>query len=249
MMQNVIGQRVLGMVAALVIAIIAVALYPTLNNSQDEYYLEYQDHCQLNGENFLRAYAANADGVRTGVGTVITATASATTCTTTAITSSTGTVTEHEVRLSAGDLAAGAIAGSTWLAPLPVLTQNGGISRLIITIMPVIAIASVIILTGYNAFANGGSNSVTGITVGIIAPIAGLLVVIVALALAPTLMSFLNTLFMQFDGALSVNNAFGTVLRLLVGFTPVVFNAGLIGASAVLGIGGAVLSSRMGRNS
>ena len=57
-------------IGGVVAIVIALVIYPRLQSAADSYYLEYVDHCEVNGESFLRAYlvtiskwrGATADG-------------------------------------------------------------------------------------------------------------------------------------------------------------------------------------------
>ena len=45
-------------IGGVVAIVIALVIYPRLQSAADSYYLEYVDHCEVNGESFLRAYLA-----------------------------------------------------------------------------------------------------------------------------------------------------------------------------------------------
>ena len=245
-------------IGGVIAVIIAFVVYPILQSAADTYYLEYTPHCEVSGESFARVYDAGADAGEiegTALGTV---TESSDACTVTNI-SHTGRNTvgtqfrsEHGVTVATvGTALTGtfaiseAVAGVTnvkwsatseWVEVKAILEQYAGISTLILSILPILAVTGFLGISASNIYnyTKGGSDGIQSV---VVQSIAGLIITIVGLYLAPTIMDFANDAFLvSTDGRYGIMAQFSTIIKLVFSFVPVVFNAGLLAIFAWQGV-------------
>ena len=130
-----------------------------------------------------------------------------------------------------------AIANSAWKDSLGVLKQYRTISVLILSIAPVVSVVGFlgISATGAANYAMGASRMQDVVT----GSIGALVVAIVWTFLAPPIMTFLDGAWQVSQGGrYGVMAQFGTIITLVLGFVPVVYNASLLGVMGFLGYRG-----------
>lgn len=226
---------IIAAIGLLVVSAVAWVLYPEVNSVSDNYYDEYVNHCELNGNNFLRLYTADADGNPSGTAVTVTATDGATTCTTTAVTGP--VVDEQGDAVSTGNLTAGAIPNSAWTSPTALLNKNGNLSRLVLSVLPITVLASFFGISALSFVTSREYTTGQSIARGIIGPISGLITVIVVLAVLPTLTDFMSTAYTQItSGQLSIMQRFGGIMGTIMGFLIVILNVGLLGVVPIAGM-------------
>ena len=243
-------------IGGVIAVIIAFVVYPILQSAADTYYLEYQAHCEVSGESFVRVYKAGGDAGEiegSALGSVK-KTTTGDNCTTDSITFSSGynvgdvLRSEHGVNVvTISTTTDGAItnpggSGNTWNATsewMPVkaiLEQYSGISTLILSILPILAVTGFLGISASNIYnyTKGGSEGIQSV---VVQSIAGLIITIVGLYLAPTIMDFANDTFLvSTDGRYGIMSQFSTILKLILGFVPVIFNTGLLAVFAWQGV-------------
>ena len=249
-------------IGGVIAIVIALVVYPILQSAADTYYLEYHAHCEINNEPFLRVYPA---GVETGdvlwsLGTVTESSGACSLPATPATQPAGETVpsnyptgtgqelrSEHGIKVgsftsavSSGRLTVSALAldsGGQWVTVPEVLAQYQGISTLILSILPILAVTGFLGISAANIYqyTQGGS---MGIQQVVVQSIAALIITIVGIYLAPTIMDFLNDVYLVSSGSrYGIMGQFNTIITLVLGFVPVVYNAGLLGMFAYQGVG------------
>ena len=126
---------------------------------------------------------------------------------------------------------------ATWVTVPEVLAQYSGISTLILSILPILAVTGFLGISAANIYqyTQGGS---MGIQQVVVQSIAALIITIVGIYLAPTIMDFLNDVYLVSSGSrYGIMGQFNTIITLVLGFVPVVYNAGLLGMFAYQGVG------------
>lgn len=237
------GKYITAGIMGLIAAAIAFVIFTPLQNSTDNYFLSFVEHCDNGSDRFVRAYAADTsdpDDLEAIKGLPAAVSNSSGNCVSAAITepaSYTGEVrSEHGVRI--GTAASGTvtlIAGSSkWITPKPYMLTYGGISRLILSVLPVLVISMFLGLTAVNLVNYAGAGG--GLVQTATRSLAGLLTTMAMLVIAPILLGFLDGVYdITAPGRLSVMNMFGGIVRLVLGFVPVVFTAGLLALFAIQG--------------
>lgn len=246
-----IGMPITWIVIGLIGAIIIFVLWPIQNNAGDSYLLTYINHCEAsNGERFTNLYEQDLDepdNVKAGTAElVIEATGgTAKTCdTVTALEVAKTYVSEHGVAVvsktavSAGD----PIAGSEWNTPTALQMEYNGLSKLLISVAPIIQVAGFFVFASINAFMARGAGAMGfgGLTQVVLLPVLSLIIMIIQLIVAPFLMDFASDAFIWISNdRLEILKMFGQIVKLVFSFFPVVFNASLLG-----GIGYQVIKAR-----
>ena len=239
------GAMITAGIGGVIAIIIALVTYPILQSAADTLYLEYVPHCKVGSEAFTRIYAPDSSGVPDYYlgSLVVEQTPDAATCQHPAIEVGTYTGTlvdgahsfysEHGERIATITITndaevTGVIKGGTWTEPYPVLQQYGGISTLVLSILPILSVTGFLGMSAANLYkyTRGDAGSIQGI---VTQTIGTLLVVIIGLYLAPTIFQFLQDAFAVSDnGRLSIMERFNTIVVLVFSFVPVIFCAGLL---------------------
>ena len=123
--------------------------------------------------------------------------------------------------------------GGTWEPVLPVVAKYGVITRQVIAIIPVVGVASIIGISASSLYAYGfmGQGNIVGIVVG---QVVMLVVYVVGLIFAPQVMEFFNGMFLIFEyERFSINVLFNVILTLIMGFSPIIYAAGLLGGGGI----------------
>ena len=144
---------------------------------------------------------------------------------------------EHGVNLNGntGTADTFTLGASEWSEVSEILGQYSGISTLILSILPVLAVTGFLGITASNlySYVRGGTMGLQGV---VVKSITALIITIVGVYLAPTIMDFANDAYLvSSDGRYSVMAQFGTIIKLVLGFFPVVYNAGLLAMFGVQG--------------
>ena len=241
----------------MIAVIVAIQTWQPQVSAADRYYLQFVNHCFRDGERFLRVYQANEDGTidATKKTTITQSNCESATITVVGYTSGRNALTEHgEV---VGTLTAattitytGGADAEAWSAPLAVLVKYAGISTLILSVLPIINSAGFLGVSAANIFGivRGGLPGGMGVGVILVATIGALIISIIAMNLGPPLLLAVDGMYSTLDGRLGIMKMFGTIIRLIVEFIPVIFTTGLL---AIFGVSGAAtwLSMRRGGSS
>ena len=239
-------------IGGVVAIVIALVIYPRLQSAADSYYLEYVQRCEVKGEPFLRTYVENPDSageIGPLIGDVVEDSGACSVAEQTGVqlngadiaTSSYNVLSEHGVKVTTVTVAtAGTVPAQTfgttdkWLPPLSVLAAYGGISRLILSILPILAVTGFLGISASNIFSYVRGSS--GIQSVVVSSISGLVITMVGIYLAPTIMGFLNDVYLtSSDGRLEIMQQFQAIISLVLGFTPVIYNTGLLAMFAFQG--------------
>ena len=235
------GAMITAGIGGVIAIIIALVTYPILQSAADTLYLEYVPHCKIGSEAFTRVYpglGAAFDGLPDySTATEVTEVAATETCEV-AVTGTTGTAaklySEHGEMVSSSQTTAGAIVAadwkstSKWTEPYAVLAQYGGISTLVLSILPILSVTGFLGMSAANLYkyTRGDAGSIQGI---VTQTIGTLLVVIIGLYLAPTIFQFLQDAFAVSEGnRFTIMGRFNTIIVLVFSFVPVIFCAGLL---------------------
>ena len=227
-------------IAGVVVVIVAFAIYPRLQSATDTYYLEFVERCEIGSESFVRVYQAGTDrGAVTGSPAAVTN--SSGTCAAAAL--SEGSVgdevrSEHGVKVGvqAASNAVTLTTGHKWVLVEEVLDVYAGLSTLILSILPVLAVTGFLGVSAHSLyFLTQGTMGLQGV---IVRSIAGLIVTIAGLYLGPTILDFLVNVYEASDGSrYSIMERFSGIIQLVLGFFPVVYTAGLLSVFAWQGVG------------
>ena len=243
------GRMITAAIGGLIMVIVAFVVFPILQGAADTYYLQYINHCEKNGEVYTKAYFVGASGtIEDGTPSKdmvsdCDATAGGTfESTYSAAVTGYDVLSEHGVKIGTYDATNAGVVTADWGTPAPslkaphaVLVQYGTISRLVLSILPILTVTGFLGISAANLmqYARGGADSVQG---GVVRVIAGLIVTIVGLYLAPTVMSFLQDAYAITSGdRFQIMGQFGTVINLVMGFVPVIYTAGLLAFFSVEG--------------
>ena len=221
-------------IGGVIAVIIALVVYPILQSAADTYYLEYAGHCEVGSEPFLRTYAAGATSGEIGV-LLNAVTETSGTCTVAAVTAATPGYTNTEVRSEHG-VKVGVVTGTAvtltsghkWVTPSAILSVYSGISTLVLSILPIVSVVGFLGVSANNiySYVKGGAGAIQMV---VVRSISGLIITIVGIYLAPTIMDFANDVYLvSTDGRYGIMAQFGTIIKLVLGFFPVVYNAGLL---------------------
>ena len=234
-----IGTPIMFIVIGLIGGIIVFVLWPIQNNAGDTYLLTYINHCELNGERFTNLYEQDVDqpdNIMVGTEEVAIAKSAAdTTCSyaINTVTAGTKLVSEHgELVVSVSTQALTVIASSVWTTPTDLQNQYNGLSKLLISVSPIIQVAGFFIFASINAFMMRGSGAtgIGGLGQVVMVPVLSLIIMIVQLIVAPFFMGFASDAYVWVSsGRLEILQMFGPIVKLVFGFFPVIFNASLLG--------------------
>ena len=247
-MQNA-SPMITAAIGGVITVIVALVVYPIMQSAADTLYLDFVEHCEIGSESFLRVYKAgeqSGDILAPPLGTVGDSSgACSVTVSPGASNATTEVRSEHGVKVSGAvtastsgiaNLASGetiAWAGtSKWVDVKEVLAQYSGISTLVLSILPILAVTGFLGVSANNIYqyTQGGS---MGIQRVVVESIVGLIVAIVGIFLAPTIFDFLNDVFLvSTDGRYGIMSQFSTIIKLVISFVPVIYISGLLAVYA-----------------
>ena len=119
-------------------------------------------------------------------------------------------------------------SASVWVTPSAILSVYSGISTLVLSILPIVSVVGFLGVSANNiySYVKGGAGAIQMV---VVRSISGLIITIVGIYLAPTIMDFANDVYLvSTDGRYGIMAQFGTIIKLVLGFFPVVYNAGLL---------------------
>ena len=251
--------KLLAAIIGLILIGLWTQLYPVQNAAADQFYLTTQPKCEIGNEPFTKLYPPQKAG-DTGFFETRGVTFTQTQCTDAKGTSghtAKDLYTEHNQKLTGmpvdmtkaastlftepssewgSETFAGLIEGGlggTWEPVLPVVAKYGVITRQVIAIIPVVGVASIIGISASSLYAYGfmGQGNIVGIVVG---QVVMLVVYVVGLIFAPQVMEFFNGMFLIFEyERFSINVLFNVILTLIMGFSPIIYAAGLLGGGGI----------------
>ena len=236
-----VGRSIISAIAFIVAVVVSFILFDPIVNASDKVYLLFEKHCDLNGNPFKRAYLADEGGDPSGIGyTVDLSAAVGAACTVAANPAiASGTfVDEHGEGLGIASLATDAaeIPSSKVRDVLDINKNYETLARLILGIYPVLLVVSFLGVSAGNLFGFSVGRGADGIAMVVGKSIAGLLLVVVALAITPTFFEAANGAYITATaGRVSLFGTFGGIVSLILNFVPILYLAGLIGVIIVQG--------------
>ena len=235
-----VGRSIISAIAFIVAVVVSFILFDPIVNASDKVYLLFEKHCDINGNPFKRLYVADEGGDPSGTGyTVDLSPAVGSACKTTAVTDGvTGTIVdEHgEGVLTNIPATAADIANSKVRDVLDINKNYETLARLILGIYPVLLVVSFLGVSAGNLFGFAVGKGADGIAMVVGKSIAGLLLVVVALAITPTFFEAANGAYITATaGRVSLFGTFGGIVSLILNFVPILYLSGLIGVIIVQG--------------
>ena len=240
-----ISQAVMYIVVGLVSALVIFVLWPLENIAADNYLLTYHDRCEQSGERFLFVFPSDTnqpDNIQSGAAaTALTkescANSGPNTTTSDLWTTATvpvGTiVNEHgeKVGTTKGQKVFQIEPAGVWVTPSDLQAEYSQLSRLLISVVPLVTAAGFFALAGFNMFmARGQAIGAAGIGSVVLEPILQLILTIIQLLVSPFLMDFASDAYIWVArDYMTIWDQFGQVVRLVFGFFPILFNASLLG--------------------
>ena len=242
---------IVAIVMGVLMMVLSFVLFPTLNSAMDDLMLYWVDSCELNNERFVRAYVGATSGttpntyvidgsgkVFYGSGYSVTQTSGQTTCT--MATSIAGKPKMFNERgKSIGTIitsgTAQAITGAKWINVPSILDQFGGIGRLVLSVMPIMVLASFLGLVAMGLIEYGRGMSQGGIAGSVGAAIIQLIVVIVLLEVLPTVIdAMVDANQSATGGSLTVNQQFSGIMAIIFAALPLLLVVGILGISGFM---------------
>ena len=243
-----VGRSIISAIAFIVAVVVSFILFNPIVSASDKVYLLFEKHCELNGNPFVRVYVADDGGDPDGPGAQVDLTpAIGSACQLGAIANPAPTagdilVDEHgELVGTAVDsglgLAAGqAITNSEVRDVLAINNNYETLARLILGIYPVLLVVSFLGVSASNLFSFATGRGADGIAMVVGKSIAGLLLVVVALAITPTFFEAANGAYLDVtSGRMNLFSTFGGIVELILNFVPILYLAGLIGVIIMQG--------------
>ena len=238
-----VGRSIISAIAFIVAVVVSFILFDPIVNASDKVYLLFEKHCDLNGNPFKRVYVADEGGDPSGTGyTVDLSAAVGAACTVGAATPVTsGTfVDEHGEGIGITTIPAIAspadIPSSKVREVLDINQNYETLARLILGIYPVLLVVSFLGVSAGNLFGFAVGKGADGIAMVVGKSIAGLLLVVVALAITPTFFEAANGAYITATaGRVSLFGTFGGIVSLILNFVPILYLSGLIGVIIVQG--------------
>ena len=256
MMQNMGGSlsnmspMIQAIIGGVIVVVLAFVAYPFMISNADKYYLEYVEHCEAGSESFLRLYDKPdaGDNLTTAVVTITKELCEATEPNgVTDLTAKTPTqrvlgavlVTEHEVPVAKNASSSPATmlntatwdrTGTTeWVTVPEVLDRYSGITRLVLSVLPIIAVTGFLSISAGNLYQYGRGSGGDSIVGAVGWTVGALVATIVVLFMGPVILDKLVDTAAASDGdRYAIFQNFGGIVDLVLGFVPVVFSAGLI---------------------
>ena len=237
-----------------IILIISLVLYAPMVKAADVLYREFVPHCTVGNTTSLNATGngASGDGFRVAI------VADGTACQTGAATGATttnapvGTIPLYNESGSAlgsitvttgGEVTSLGLTGSTWLTPSGTLSTFGSINKLLLSLLPLLLVTAFIATAGMSLYQYAMTTS-GGLQGAIKGELLALVLGLLALYVAPTVLSFLEVAASVTDGGLTVTSSFGNLIDLVLGLVPTIYVVGIIGVITWRGRG--LMSSREG---
>ena len=248
---------IVAIIMGVLMMVLSFVLFPTLNSAMDDLMLYWVDSCELNNERFVRAYVGRDSGAVEGSyiysgddkgafyggGVAVTATASATTCSYAAVTGVASAATtdtlynERGKAITSGaiTLAGTALGNTKWVNVPSILDQFGGIGRLVLSVMPIMVLASFLGLVAMGLIEYGRGMSQGGIAGSVGAAIIQLIVVIVLLEVLPTVIdAMVDANQSATGGSLTVNQQFSGIMAIIFAALPLLLVVGILGISGFM---------------
>ena len=235
-----VGRSIISAIAFIVAVVVSFILFDPIVNASDKVYLLFEKHCDLNGNPFKRLYVADAGGDPSGIGiTVDLSAAVGSACRTVEVDPATpGTIVdEHGDGVGLSTLAGATDIPSSAVRDVLDINKNyETLARLILGIYPVLLVVSFLGVSAGNLFGFVVGRGADGIAMVVGKSIAGLLLVVVALAITPTFFEAANGAYITaISGRVSLFGTFGGIVSLILNFVPILYLAGLIGVIIVQG--------------
>jgi hypothetical protein len=204
--------------------------------------LQFVDHCRMAGTYFTQVSTDTAWVTGSTIATV-TKTASAATCdlaATTAAVAATDWFAPDGTKVFNSATVTDAVTtvtGSQWYPSLEVLQQYSGITRMVVNLMPLLVVVAMIGFTAILWKAKGSLGAQSGsIQGGIAFAVGSLIVLLIAFFLLPTIFQMINGFYLSLNPQrYNVMTQFGSIMKLVVGFFPLLTVVGAVGSVGFLG--------------
>lgn len=253
-----VSRYVVSAIVALVLILITFELFPLVQQNADEFLQVFRTRCTVGeNQNFTRAFGVDTSGEIVTEPVVLklkaATEAASITCvgahstpdvTFTLLTGKTvadinSIADEHGEQLrgltypTAAKIT-GSITNGALTPPLPVTQFLGGLSQLIIRIIPIVSVVSFLAISAGSLFSYSmGASSHMRVTVMIGSAVGGLIAIIVVLNLMPTLFTGLQDVYVWVSAdRLIIMDQFGDIAALIVRFVPPIISASILGVIA-----------------
>ena len=247
-----------------IVLVLAFILYTPLVSAMDGLILYWSDSCEFQSERYVRAYVGQSSVTGNGTnvydttakkfygsGGSIAESGTAGQCAvsnfTTSITSAaTGAALYNErgqnigtgtVAATSGDVTAGALspaAGHAWINVPSLLTQFGGIGKLVLSVLPIVVLASYLGVAGMGLIQYGRGLTQGGIVNAVGGAIIQLIVYVVLLKILPVVMDAMIGGASVTDGQYTVTGTFGSVINIVFAAAPILLVVALLGTSGYM---------------
>ena len=246
-----------------IVLVLAFILYTPLVDSMDGLILYWSDSCNYQSERYVRAYvgATSVSGTATNVydttakkfygsGGKVDASSSAGNCevNTFPATASIATAASHNLYNERGQnigsvtvTAAGTVPpvadlgnNHKWRAVPSLLTQFGGIGKLVLSVLPIVVLASYLGVAGMGLIQYGRGLSQGGIVNAVGGAIIQLIVYVVLLKILPVVMDAMIGSSSVTDGQYTVTGTFGSVINIVFAAAPILLVVALLGTSGYM---------------
>ena len=250
---------IVAIIMGVLMMVLSFVLFPTLNSAMDDLMLYWVDSCELNNERFVRAYAGQTGGTVDGTyissgddkgsfygsGVNVAQQGSTTNCGYAgrrSLTAADFTEVYNErgkliltQSASEGMIAVGSISNAKWINVPSILDQFGGIGRLVLSVMPIMVLASFLGLVAMGLIEYGRGMSQGGIAGSVGAAIIQLIVVIVLLEVLPTVIdAMVDANQSATGGSLTVNQQFSGIMAIIFAALPLLLVVGILGISGFM---------------
>lgn len=238
-------QRIGGVIAAVVMAIVAFNFYNPLVAGADTIHREFDPHCLFDtGETTKIIH--QVDSVTKKVTAKATLTDSSGECKVTAATGKWYTESGTEINIATENTWP-STSTSQWATPDNILTRFGNINKLVISLAPLLIVVGMLTMA-----ASLGLQAATGIGnlgASIIDQVVGLAVALVAVNMAPSFFDGVVTASTVHGGQFSVTAFFGAIQNIIMGLIPLIAVLGFVGYLVIRGyfVGRQFAGNRMGR--
>ena len=243
---------IVAIIMGVLMMVLSFVLFPTLNSAMDDLMLYWVDSCELNNERFVRVYegatggtadntyitTGDDDGSFYGSGHTVSKSSTAPNCSYAAgATAGKVLYNERGKQVAATSVATATdIAGNAkWIEVPSILDQFGGIGRLVLSVMPIMVLASFLGLVAMGLIEYGRGMSQGGIAGSVGAAIIQLIVVIVLLEVLPTVIdAMVDANQSATGGSLTVNQQFSGIMAIIFAALPLLLVVGILGISGFM---------------
>ena len=244
-----------------IVLVLAFILYTPLVSAMDGLILYWSDSCEYQSERYVRAYVGvtapttspsniydtTAKKFYGSGGSVVESSSTAGQCGITGFTATTipaGSVSLYNERgQNIGSVTATANTipdvaasgdGHAWINVASLLTQFGGIGKLVLSVLPIVVLASYLGVAGMGLIQYGRGLTHGGIVNAVGGAIIQLIVYVVLLKILPVVMDAMIGGSSVTDGQYTVTGTFGSVINIVFAAAPILLVVALLGTSGYM---------------